>query len=490
ASVHLPQYAEPPPPPPPKRRQSSLPPPIREPPPPPPPNRRPSSSNTRRTSSSPNRRPSSSNTRRTSSSPNRRPSSSNTRRTSSSPNRRPSSSNTRRTSSSSPNKRQASSSPYAFQDSSSNSFQDSNSGGSQGSNTQQSQSASGSSSSASSSSSSASSSSSPSTSVLQVISSSSDGPPSNFTTTSVGSSVFLSYPRHFSHPLSPFSSTFNDLSSSSSVNLSPSSSSSGGPFPSSFPVSVTESSNNTNASPSTILSNASSFFSGLFSSPSSSSSSSLVDLFLDPVNLEKIKDAGLTAENEEEFLDHFLTVLTGEETRQGTALTLDPVTIISLLTLAAYMVRAVYQIMSVSNKSSSDTSRMLPFQLEERSIHHPLSTILTIPGNLAAIIKLQREGHQPCVRQFVCEQIKERAYPEVTVSDIFIAGLGYYFGEADLGTFIDGAVSGRYTCDFLPEGCSQRTLRDAHYLENLYSRASFKFFNLLSVFGNYLLPRV
>ncbi|XP_042222447.1 uncharacterized protein LOC121866783 [Homarus americanus] len=177
------------------------------------------------------------------------------------------------------------------------------------------------------------------------------------------------------------------------------------------------------------------------------------------------------------------------------------------------MVRAVYQIMSVSNKSSSDTSRMLPFQLsdlpdamvrihdwisssdfthirEERSIHHPLSTILTIPGNLAAIIKLQREGHQPCVRQFVCEQIKERAYPEVTVSDIFIAGLGYYFGEADLGTFIDGAVSGRYTCDFLPEGCSQRTLRDAHYLENLYSRASFKFFNLLSVFGNYLLPRV
>lgn len=60
--------------------------------------------------------------------------------------------------------------------------------------------------------------------------------------------------------------------------------------------------------------------------------SSLVSLLLDAQQLDEIRTAGLTAKTEDEFLDHLTSVLIGGETR-GTALTLDPVTIIALLTL-------------------------------------------------------------------------------------------------------------------------------------------------------------
>lgn len=60
--------------------------------------------------------------------------------------------------------------------------------------------------------------------------------------------------------------------------------------------------------------------------------STLVSLLLDSKQLDEIRTAGLTAQTEDEFLDHLTSVLIGGETR-GTALTLDPVTIIALLTL-------------------------------------------------------------------------------------------------------------------------------------------------------------
>ncbi|MPC81511.1 hypothetical protein E2C01_076132 [Portunus trituberculatus] len=69
-----------------------------------------------------------------------------------------------------------------------------------------------------------------------------------------------------------------------------------------------------------------------FSAPLNTNVSSLVSLLLDSSRLEEIRTAGLTAKTEDEFLDHLTSVLIGEETR-GTALTLDPVTIIALLTL-------------------------------------------------------------------------------------------------------------------------------------------------------------
>lgn len=65
----------------------------------------------------------------------------------------------------------------------------------------------------------------------------------------------------------------------------------------------------------------------------SNSSASVVDVLLDVPTLEGIRTAGLTAKSEAEFLDHLTSVLLGAEDRQQSALTLDPVTIIALLTL-------------------------------------------------------------------------------------------------------------------------------------------------------------
>ncbi|KAK8378331.1 hypothetical protein O3P69_011074 [Scylla paramamosain] len=240
-----------------------------------------------------------------------------------------------------------------------------------------------------------------------------------------------------------------------------------------------------------------------FSSPLNTNVSSLVSLLLDSSRLEEIRTAGLTAKTEDEFLDHLTSVLIGEETR-GTALTLDPVTIIALLTLAAYLIRAVYQVLTVTGRSMEVADLMLPLHLsdvpfamasihdwisapqgvtvrEKRSVNHLVGNILDIPGSLAAIIKLYREGHRRCVKPFICEQMERRAFPEVTLTDMLISGLGYYFGEDSWGTFIDNTLTARSAgCDVLPVGCSARTLDDAHYLENIYTRASYKFFDLLA----------
>ncbi|XP_071535245.1 uncharacterized protein [Panulirus ornatus] len=245
------------------------------------------------------------------------------------------------------------------------------------------------------------------------------------------------------------------------------------------------------------------------SSFSSNSSSALVDLLLNASELQEIQTAVLTSKSEEEFLDHLTSVLMGAETRGGgSALTLDPVTIIALLTLATYLIRAVYQILTVTGRSLLVDDLMLPMQLsdlpsamvnvhnwvsssnlalarEDRALHE-VGSILDIPGNLAAIIKLHREGHRSCVRHFLCEQLQHRTQPEVTLTDIFVAALGFYFGETDLATYIDSTLARRSSCDVLPAGCSPHTVRDALYLEDLYTRASYKFFNFLVTINNFL----
>ncbi|KAK3872952.1 hypothetical protein Pcinc_021976 [Petrolisthes cinctipes] len=237
---------------------------------------------------------------------------------------------------------------------------------------------------------------------------------------------------------------------------------------------------------------------------STDTASILMNLLLNTTKLEEIRTATLTSKSDDEFLSHLTTVLAGAETRSGSALTLDPVTIIALLTLAAYLIRAVYQILTVTSEARDVADLSLPLHLsdlpsamvtihnwisasefshvrEKRSLPY-VTTILDIPGNLAAIIKLHREGHQPCVRQFLCEQLQDRTFPEITLTDIFIAAMGYYFGDSDLANYIDNTLarSTDASCAMVPYGCSPRTLADAHYLENLYTRASYKFFNLLA----------
>lgn len=76
--------------------------------------------------------------------------------------------------------------------------------------------------------------------------------------------------------------------------------------------------------------------------PNNSITTTLLNVILDPPSIEKMIEVGQTAENEDEILTGLTAILLGSEARSsgygssgygGTALTLDPVTIIALLTL-------------------------------------------------------------------------------------------------------------------------------------------------------------
>ena len=70
--------------------------------------------------------------------------------------------------------------------------------------------------------------------------------------------------------------------------------------------------------------------------PDSESSSAMLDVFLEPSTLERMWGASVKATNEDQLLDELTTVIIGAESREGSALTLDPVTIIALLTLGKF----------------------------------------------------------------------------------------------------------------------------------------------------------
>ncbi|XP_047471192.1 uncharacterized protein LOC125026657 [Penaeus chinensis] len=232
----------------------------------------------------------------------------------------------------------------------------------------------------------------------------------------------------------------------------------------------------------------------------SNTSASLVDVLLDVPTLEGIRTAGLTAESEAEFLDHLTSVLLGAEQRQQSALTLDPVTIIALLTLAAYLIRAVYQILTVTGRSLDVSDFGLPLSLSDLpdamvNIHNWISSsqfdvlgesrtfgekspALEIPGKVAAILKLQREGQYACVGQFLCQQLEETPLPTPTVSDLFVASLGYFYGQKDLAYYIDNGLSGQGSCNASSSRCSSNTLSDAHTVHSIFTEAVHKFFDL------------
>ncbi|XP_042892671.1 uncharacterized protein LOC122266850 [Penaeus japonicus] len=232
----------------------------------------------------------------------------------------------------------------------------------------------------------------------------------------------------------------------------------------------------------------------------SNSSASLVDVLLDVPTLEGIRTAGLTAQSEAEFLDHLTSVLLGAEDRQQSALTLDPVTIIALLTLAAYLIRAVYQILTVTGRSLDVADFGALLSLSDLpdfmvNIHNWISSsdfgvsgesrsfednvpALEIPGKVAAILKLQREGHFSCVGQFLCQQLEEKPMPTLSISDLFVAGLGYFYGQKDLAYYIDNGLSQQGSCNAAASRCSPSTLSDAHNVHSIFTEAVHKFFDL------------
>ncbi|KAK7085053.1 hypothetical protein SK128_009722 [Halocaridina rubra] len=248
------------------------------------------------------------------------------------------------------------------------------------------------------------------------------------------------------------------------------------------------------------------------SSATAAAIDSVLDLFLDVPSLEGIRTAGLTATSEEEFLDHLSSVLLGAESRSS-ALTLDPVTVIALLTLAAYLIRAVYQIITVTGRSldvsdgnmnlgSSDlpdamvqlykrlSNSTFDYSKDERVAREIKEELVNL-GDMAAVIKLYRAGENTCVKEFLCQEAQYRPLKSLTPSDILVGGISYYYGKPGLSRYIDGALlsdrdatcTSRRNKGYL---CSSHTLNDAISLKRIFSSAAGKVVELFTKYNKWL----
>lgn len=243
--------------------------------------------------------------------------------------------------------------------------------------------------------------------------------------------------------------------------------------------------------------------------PNASTAGALLNVALDPPSIIKMVEVSRSSTSEDDILEGLTSVLLGAEARQsgGSALTLDPVTIIALLTLAAYLIRAVYQILANNSGRSLGPAYMpgLPFGLSELpdymvTIHNYISGtdysrqsyarslqeaesdpnsvqgVMALPGSLAAFTKLVREGHQGCARLYVCDQLAARSLFSYSLEDLVVAGLGYYYADADLwGLLMTRADEGHDDiCASHRARCGETTLSEARRIRDLFTEASSK----------------
>ncbi|XP_066959400.1 uncharacterized protein [Macrobrachium rosenbergii] len=247
------------------------------------------------------------------------------------------------------------------------------------------------------------------------------------------------------------------------------------------------------------------------SSPSPSLStpsvtSSILDVLLDVPLLESLRTVGLTARTERDFLDHMASVLVGAESRSST-LTLDPVTVIALLTLAAYLIRAVYEIITVTGRSLDGDLGSLAFSDFPETItkiHNWISTInvnvagegkvtrdvkdnLDVPGDLAAVLKLHRQGNNPCVKEFLCQSLQYRPLKVLKLSDMMIGWISYYYGDPTVSQLIDSALEDNDTCNgSTRHTCSPGTLIEISQLRSIFSSLTEKLLGLVDTYQNAL----
>ncbi|XP_064080783.1 uncharacterized protein LOC135197693 [Macrobrachium nipponense] len=250
----------------------------------------------------------------------------------------------------------------------------------------------------------------------------------------------------------------------------------------------------------------------LLSSSSSSSlstpteTSSILDVLLDVPLLESLRTVGLTARTERDFLDHMASVLVGAESRSST-LTLDPVTVIALLTLAAYLIRAVYEIITVTGRSldgdlESPAFSDLPEAITK--IHNWISTTnvdvvgegnvtkdvkdnLDVPGDLAAVLKLHRQGNHSCVKEFLCQSLQYRPLKMLKLSDMMIGWISYFYGDPTVSHLIDSALEDSNTCSgSTHHTCSPGTLIEISQLRSIFSSLTEKLVGLVDTYQNSL----
>merc|ERR1719341_958976 len=114
--------------------------------------------------------------------------------------------------------------------------------------------------------------------------------------------------------------------------------------------------------------------------PNASIIGTLAGIFMQPASLGRMVDLWMTSQSSDQFLEGFTGVLLGSEVlpRSGghgyghggghgykTALTLDPVTVIALLSLLAYLIRVAFQVVNgraMDGRSVDGTVDTLPWQ--------------------------------------------------------------------------------------------------------------------------------
>ncbi|KAF2367432.1 hypothetical protein FHG87_001814 [Trinorchestia longiramus] len=260
------------------------------------------------------------------------------------------------------------------------------------------------------------------------------------------------------------------------------------------------------------------------SAQSASLPSVLLDLVLSPRSLDELIEVGRSVQSEDEVLRGLTSVMLRSEKRSGgSSLTLDPVTVIALLTLAAYLIRAVYQILITNNNGRSfdfqHPSVLGTFTLPENvaaimdaitgshyddmSVSGRLaraaddeirdnsldggsgSGVLSLPGSVAAITKLRREGHSDCINLYTCEQLAHKNIFSYSLEDVLVVSMGAYLGDVELWQLLNpGAKQDKHDnvdrCGQYRGLCQQTTLREARQLRDLFTKASSKLLRLLS----------
>ncbi|XP_018026250.1 uncharacterized protein LOC108681700 [Hyalella azteca] len=254
----------------------------------------------------------------------------------------------------------------------------------------------------------------------------------------------------------------------------------------------------------------------------SSVPTSLVSLILNPRSFDELVEVGRSAHSEDEVLEGLASVVLKAEGRYGSSLTLDPVTVIALLTLAAYLIRAVYQILITNNNGRSldyeypsqlhaalagpaapeklaqiaefitryDHTRHARSPEEDQQINSldivdavANNSVLSAPGSVAALLKLGREGHDGCVRLYTCEHLGTKSVFSYSFDQFIIAGMGLYLSPTDRWSWPDPAdyLAGPVDhCASYRGQCKQEAMTEAVHMRDLFTQTFTKLFHFLA----------
>ncbi|KAL7640705.1 UNVERIFIED_CONTAM: hypothetical protein RMT77_008980 [Armadillidium vulgare] len=182
---------------------------------------------------------------------------------------------------------------------------------------------------------------------------------------------------------------------------------------------------------------------------------------LDPSSIDVILKKIKEAKEENEILEKITSVILETEGRSGyghgQGLTLDPVTCIALVTLAAYLIRAIFQILTLTTTASKRSlsgydvydkflyNSDVPFIMSNGSGYSTENLVYTslafngennenwfrdglvkLPGEVALAFKLVVDDERPCLQEFICLHLKGRYFKNFGFSQLLWSSVALY----------------------------------------------------------------